>query len=77
MYTVGQKGQVVIARELREKLGIQPGWLTIQRVVGNQLHMEFVPPEHERSLLGMLSGYSKTGDESTAWQEGAAEEWQD
>ena len=33
MHKVGSKGQVVIAKEIRDELGIQPGWLALQRVV--------------------------------------------
>ena len=32
-YMVGIKGQVVIAKEIRDRLGIEPGWLTLQRLL--------------------------------------------
>ena len=54
MNVVGAKGQVVIERQLREKLGVEPGWLTVQRLVDGHVEIFFVPPEHGRSLKGVL-----------------------
>ncbi len=54
-YLVGNKGQVVIAKEIRDRLGIGPGWLTLQRVVGDHVEVYFVPPEHRKSLKGSLA----------------------
>jgi bifunctional DNA-binding transcriptional regulator/antitoxin component of YhaV-PrlF toxin-antitoxin module len=59
MTTVGTKYQVVIEREARERLGIQPGWEAVQAVVGDRLEVRFLPPEHERSLAGSLRRYAK------------------
>lgn len=53
--TVGTKGQVTIEREIREALGVQPGWRAIQRRVGNHVVISFRPPKHHRSLLGILA----------------------
>jgi AbrB family looped-hinge helix DNA binding protein len=55
MHVVGQKGQVVIQKEIRDKLSIEPGWLTIQRLVDGHVEIYFVPPEHNRSLKGILA----------------------
>lgn len=49
MATVGAKYQVVIEQAAREKLGIQPGWIAVQTVVGDHLEVRFLPPEHDRS----------------------------
>ena len=54
---VGQKGQVVITKEIRDKLGVEPGWWALQSIVNGHLEIHFVPPEHNRSLLG--SNYTK------------------
>ena len=54
---VGSKGQVVIAQEIRKHLGIGPGWLAVQSLVGDHVELVFVPPEHDRSLKGALSSY--------------------
>ena len=54
-YIIGPKGQVIIAKEIRDHLGIEPGWLAIQRLEGDHLGVYFVPPEHRRSLKGQLA----------------------
>jgi AbrB family looped-hinge helix DNA binding protein len=56
-YTVGPKGQIVIAKELRDRLGVEPGWMALQRVEGDHLVVYFLPPEHNRSLGGSLAPY--------------------
>lgn len=49
---VGIKGQVVIDREIRERLGIRPGMLAVQQVVDDHVEIRFVPGSHRRSLAG-------------------------
>ncbi len=56
---VGTKGQIVISKEIRDRLGIEPGWLALQRVVHEHLEVYFVPPEHRKSLKGSLAPYLK------------------
>ena len=56
---VGGKGQVVIDKEIRDRLGIGPGWLAIQRLVDDHVEIYFVTPEHNRSLAGSLAPYTK------------------
>lgn len=58
-YRVGAKGQVVIAKEIRDQLGVRPGWVTVQDVVDGHVELYFVPPEHRRSLAGVLRPYIK------------------
>ncbi len=58
-YTVGPKGQIVVSKEIRDRLGIKPGWLALQRVVDDHVEVYFVPPEHRRSLKGSLASYLK------------------
>ena len=79
---VGTKGQIVIAKEIRDLLGVEPGWLALQRLVGDHMEVYFVPPEHKKSLKGSLSEHIKVkvapGQEwdkarDTAWKEQAAE----
>jgi bifunctional DNA-binding transcriptional regulator/antitoxin component of YhaV-PrlF toxin-antitoxin module len=81
-HIVGHKGQVVIAKEIRDRLGVEPGWLALQRLVGDHVELYFLPPEHRESLKGSLAKHIKRkvspGDEwngvrETAWHEAGAE----
>jgi bifunctional DNA-binding transcriptional regulator/antitoxin component of YhaV-PrlF toxin-antitoxin module len=58
-YLVGTKGQVVIAKEIRERLGVKPGWVALQRLVEDRVEIYFLPPEHSQSLKGALSQYTE------------------
>jgi bifunctional DNA-binding transcriptional regulator/antitoxin component of YhaV-PrlF toxin-antitoxin module len=44
---MGAKGQVTIAKEIRERLGIGPGWTAVQHVVGEHVELHFVAPEQD------------------------------
>ena len=57
---VGTKGQVVINKGIHQRLGIEPGWLALQRIVDDHVEIYFLPPEHNRSLKGILAPYIKT-----------------
>ncbi|MFQ5382632.1 MAG: AbrB/MazE/SpoVT family DNA-binding domain-containing protein [Dehalococcoidia bacterium] len=59
MHIVGPKGQIVIEKELRDRLGIGPGWVSLQCVIDDHLEVRFLPPEHEDSLKGMLAPLAK------------------
>ena len=52
---VGPKGQVVISKPTRDRLGIEPGFEALETVVGNRVELVFVPPPHRRSLKGTLA----------------------
>jgi bifunctional DNA-binding transcriptional regulator/antitoxin component of YhaV-PrlF toxin-antitoxin module len=80
--TVGTDGQLVIEKEILEELGIEPGWTAIPQVVDGHLEIHFVPPKHNRSLLGALAPYTdiRIPDEDAfheaterAWEEHAKE----
>lgn len=58
-YKVGRKGEVFIREELLKELGIGPGWIALQRVVDDCLEIQFLPPEHNRSLKGSLAKHVK------------------
>jgi AbrB family looped-hinge helix DNA binding protein len=79
-YSVGTKGQIVIAKEIRDRLGVKPGWVALQRQVEDRVEITFLPPEHHESLKGVLGVYLKAhpkpGEEwdkarDTAWEESA------
>lgn len=58
-HTVGPKGQVVIAKEIRDQLGVGPGWVALERLVDDHVEVYFVPPEHRKSLKGSLAKHVK------------------
>lgn len=58
-HVVGYKGQVVIAKEIRDRLGVEPGWLALQFLVDDHVEVYFLPPEHRESLKGSLAEYVK------------------
>ncbi len=81
-YLVGPKGQVVIAKDIREQLGVKPGWQTLQRLVDDHLEVYFIPPEHSATLKGILAEHSEVrvppGEEwenarAAAWNKGIAQ----
>ncbi len=52
--TVGTKGQVVIEKAIRDRLGVRPGAMAIQTLIGDRVEIRFIPPAHDRSLFGVL-----------------------
>jgi bifunctional DNA-binding transcriptional regulator/antitoxin component of YhaV-PrlF toxin-antitoxin module len=75
VYTVGPKGQVVIAKELRDKLGVEPGWWAVQRLVDDHIEIHFLPPEHDRSLFGALKEYVNEPLPPERWNEVREAAW--
>ncbi len=83
-HRVGAKGQVVISKEIRDRLGVQPGWRALQMIIDDHVELYFLPPDHNKSLKGSLSKYTKgrfqTGEdwekaEELAWQKAVEEEY--
>lgn len=76
-YKVGPKGQVVVAKEARDRLGVRPGWLAIQMVVGDHVELHFVPPASSASLKGCLAKHTKVriGPGSDGWTKARSEAW--
>jgi len=75
-YSVGQKGQIVIAKDIRDRLGVGPGWLAVQRLVEDHLEIYFVPPVHRESLKGSLEKHIKTGvTDGREWDEAREVAW--
>jgi len=82
---VGTKGQVTISKEIRDALGVKPGWRAIQRIEGNQVVLQFLPPKHRESLAGILRHATDvvipTDEElqekiEEAWAEAMKEKWE-
>ena len=77
-YSVGSKGQVVIAKEIRDRLGVEPGWLALQTLVDDHVEIYFLPPEHRKSLKGSLSAHTKvTVASGKAWEEARETAWRE
>ena len=76
-YTVGEKGQVVIEKAIRDALGIQPGFVAVQTLVEDHLEIRFLPPEHDRSLRGALAGYVQRSVPEEEWEQARQQAWSD
>ncbi len=73
---VGSKGQVVIEKGIRNRLGIQPGAVAIQTLVGDRVEIRFIPPAHGESLFGVLSSYTSPDAAAQEWQEVKRRAWE-
>jgi len=72
---VGLKGQVVIEKAIRDRLGIEPGWRTVRFFVDGYVEIHFIPPDHNRSLAGCLAPYIKPvpgADHESTWDDAVA-----
>lgn len=65
---LGTKGQVVIEKPIRDALGLEPGFVSTQKLVGDHIEIYFYPPEHNRSLAGVLSGHVERTVGEDAWE---------
>lgn len=74
---VGDRGEIVIEKELREQLGIRPGWIALQRLVDNRVEIQFIPPEYDKSLKGCLAEYVKKSiAPGKEWDEAREAAWE-
>lgn len=53
---VGSKGNIVIDREIRARLGVEAGWETIQILREGHVEIHFLPPAQPGSSAGVLRG---------------------
>jgi bifunctional DNA-binding transcriptional regulator/antitoxin component of YhaV-PrlF toxin-antitoxin module len=82
MAVVGTKGQIVIDKPLRDRLGVGPGWRAEQSIENGRLVVDFLPPVHRDSLAGCLEAFVRPGVEPVTEegidrvvQESALDEW--
>jgi AbrB family looped-hinge helix DNA binding protein len=73
--SVGEKGQVVIEKPIREALGIRPGSLAVQVLRDDHVEIRFFPPEHNRSLKGLLASKIKKAPQTGNWREVQEKAW--
>ena len=71
---VGTKGQVTIEKDIRDALGVRPGWRATQQLEGDRVVIEFLPPKHRRSLAGILTEKTSVRIPSTEALEAAIEQ---
>lgn len=75
-HKVGTKGQLVIEKRIRDELGVEVGSLAVQERVGDHLEVRFYPPEHDRSLLGVLKdSVRRRPRPDQSWEEIREEGW--
>lgn len=74
-HIVGEKGQVVIEKPIREALGVQPGFVAVQSVVGDHVEIRFYPPEHRLSLRGRLEGFARRSVSEEEWAQAREQAW--
>ena len=70
---VGERFQITIDRRIRERLGVEPGDLAVERIEDGRLVIEFMPRTHDRSLRGILKGNQRpSGSTDSAAEKEAA-----
>ncbi len=76
-HVVGSKGQIVIAKEIRDQLGVEPGWVALERLAGDHVEVYFVPRQHRRSLKGSLAKHVKVHiAEESEWDKARDSAWE-
>jgi len=73
---VGSKGQVVIEKEIRDRLGVLPGCLAVQRLVGDRVEISFVRPEHDESVRGRLAARIGQKVPPSSWKDAVETAWE-
>jgi AbrB family looped-hinge helix DNA binding protein len=73
--TVGEKGQLVIEKPIRAALRIEPGSVAVQTLRDDHVEIRFYPPEHNRSLKGVLAGKITRTPGDRDWREVQEEAW--
>ena len=70
-------GKVLIPREIRERIGIEPGWIARQRVVGAHVEILFVPPDPGPLRADAAVSSEEWGEaKERAWADAAEDGWE-
>ena len=72
---LGAKGQIVIEKAIRESLGLEAGYVAVQRLVEDHVEIHFYPAEHNRSLFGALAPYVTKSLPQEQWPEIREQAW--
>ncbi len=64
---VGERGQITIAKAIREELAISAGDETVQRVEDGRIVIEVIPGRHRRSLAGALRDKARRMPADESW----------
>ena len=67
--TVSIRGQTVVPREIREKMGIEPQSKLEWQIVGGQIIVTPIPPDPVRASVGLLGGKGLTTEDLLAERE--------
>jgi AbrB family looped-hinge helix DNA binding protein len=72
---VGERGQITIAKAIREELVIYAGDEAVQRVEDGRIVIEIVPGRHRRSLAGFLGHKVGRTPRDESWEALRAAAW--
>ncbi len=72
---IGKRGQIVIEKSIRDTLGLKPGYIAIQHLVDDHIEVFFYPPEHEKSLRGILAHHVNRSKPMGDWSQAREEAW--
>ena len=61
--TVSVRGQTVVPREIREKMGIEPQSKLKWQIVDGQIIVTPIPPDPVRASVGLLKGKGLTTED--------------
>ena len=68
-HTVDSQGQLVIEKEIRKALKVEPGSVALQQLVGDHVEIRFYPAEHKSSLRGILGASRKRRIPPETWED--------